>query len=532
MRRGDLVAARGLRALAVSLLLAACDDGAMPAPRDATVSDASDAPDVITGDSLDVSDASDVSDALDVVDARDVAIDVTPPVITALAGRARPISPWFFGLDGSAAQRPPWGDSAFTTALAELRPATLRFPGGAAANWWDWGRGTYQTGFTPLSPMPARLDALAATLAATMAAPVFTLNVVSAQGRIATASDEIAMVSYQHALLAYARAMRMPVLFVELGDGLDLDAPGPAEAPPAPYTARFATGADYGRAMNIWIVPLRQGYPDAQFAVVASTSEATTRAATWNASLLDTVRGVDAVTVRVEIPVRDGALSDEAALALPFAAWRDAERLALTAARARSLDAWVSAAGLRDLTTDHAFESTWLQGLVSATLALLELAEPTVTRATVLSTTGAADVAALFPTTYAIGAEGAHAVSLGRSASAAVLAVLSRATANARAARTIDFADAPTLHGDPALLGAQITAGDGGQQALVVNLSPRALAVDLSAIAPASRRYEQLSARSLRTRVTGAASGELVVATGDRAATMTLTPRSVTRIFP
>jgi hypothetical protein len=504
--------------LSLLTLLCACDP-APPLSVDATVAE------------LSVLDAYDETiAALDA--AFDVpAPDVGPRPIAVTLGPARPIAPWFLGLDGDHAQSPPWSDRAYTAALTALRPGSLRYPGGAAANFWNMPAGWFQPGFGPATaPSPALLETFAPVLAATGATPVFTLNVVTSQGRLATSADDAAMVRLQHAMLVHARSLGMPVYLVELGDGLTDDVPVPSGAPANAATTRFPSATDYAQAMNPWLVTFHQGFADARIAVVAAGAPATPRAAAWNDQLLATVRNADALSVRLDLPVRDAALSTDDTLALPFRAWAGVESSLLPRLRERSLDLWVSASGLRDQTPTQAFASTWLQGAVAATLGLLYLAEPTVARASFASATGDPDVAALFPRAYALG-DGARATPLGRSAVGVVYSAFARVLEGARGVRPLAFAEAPTVAGVyPSVLGVRVTAQDGRVRALVLHLGERLVAVDLGAVVPMGSRYEQTAA-PWATRVTGA-SGELTTEVGEVRGVVTLAPRSLTLVSP
>jgi len=512
---------RALWAFALVGLAVGCEDA--PAVRgDATVApDGADAKDVTRGGEEAVDVASDAP-------APDVALR---PVAVAM-GSARTIAPWFLGLDGDHAQDPPWSDRAYTAALAALRPGSLRYPGGAAANFWYWPAGWFQPGFGPAAaPSPAQLETFAPVLTATGATPVFVLNVLTSQGHLATSADDAAMVRLQHAMLVHARTLGMPVYLVELGDGLTDDLPAPSGAPADAVTTRFPSGADYAQAMNPWLVTFHQGFADARIAVVAAGTPASPRAAAWNAQLLAAVRNADALAVRLELPVRDPAPSVDEVLALPFRAWAALESTLLPRLRERSLDLWVSASGLRDRTSAQAFASTWLQGAVAATLGLLSLSDPVVARQCFAGATGAPDVAALFPRAYALG-DGARATALGRSATGFVFSAFTRALEGARAVRPLTFPDAPTLSGGghPSLLGVRVTARDGRVRALVLHLGERPVEVDLSAVVPAPARYEQTAA-PWRMRVTGAP-GELTTEAGELRGVVTLAPRSLTLVSP
>src|SRR5207248_10180294 len=125
-----------------------------------------------------------------------------------------------------------WSNSSLLRALAELKPQTLRYPGGTVANYWDWRQGWFVRGaqvppnWYNLPPAPAPLEDFKQAIKASGATPVFVLNMLTST------------LDAQLAMLRHARWLGLPVALVELGNEFYLNAPD--------YAAAFPTGQDYG----------------------------------------------------------------------------------------------------------------------------------------------------------------------------------------------------------------------------------------------------------------------------------------------
>lgn len=227
--------------------------------------------------------------------AADPAMLEAPPAVVELqpAGAARELPADFFGVNGARIISPEnavqWHDPVFQQALAGLDAGLIRVQGGTTSQWIDWRTGLFDQ--RPESPFlgrnegrrPILLSDWAEIVRTTGATPIFDLNVLTS-----TVDEQIAM-------LHEAQRLGMEVRYVELGN--ELWDPG------AYYRRVYPTGADYARAMNEWIVRLREEFPGIGIAVSgADDSSVVTpvlgpRNQTWNAGLYANIRGADAVAL-------------------------------------------------------------------------------------------------------------------------------------------------------------------------------------------------------------------------------------------
>lgn len=211
---------------------------------------------------------------------------------TTQLGGARQLPPYFLGYNDVPIHSPSWTDSSFATAATQLKPATIRYPGGTVGNYWDWQKGGFvpqarnQQLNTPIAPY--RLQELQIGLRATGAMPVFMLNMLT--------SD----LNYQLEMLRTAKSMGIPVQFVELGNEYYLKTQD--------YLNKFPTGQDYGTAATTWIQAIRQEFPGVKISAVGSigggSGQNDQRQNNWNKDVLQTLKGNDALTIHVYAAIK------------------------------------------------------------------------------------------------------------------------------------------------------------------------------------------------------------------------------------
>jgi hypothetical protein len=182
----------------------------------------------------------------------------------------------------------PFSSPAVVAAVKVLDPGTLRYPGGAIANYWVWQTGavaqpaqTCHSGATK----PARVSTYGFTLqtlkdlvTATGTTPIFDLNVLNS-----TLSDQMAM-------LHSAATLGIPVRYVELGNEFYLSCSN--------YTRVFPTAASYAQLVASWAPQLHAAFPHAEIAAVGSLLTVTSRERTWNSTILSIAgSSIDAMTL-------------------------------------------------------------------------------------------------------------------------------------------------------------------------------------------------------------------------------------------
>lgn len=426
-----------------------------------------------------------------------------------LSGVSRPIAAWTLGLNGENGGGPVYSNAAFANALVGYRPGTLRYPGGTAANFWDWRQGWYQ----PNGPWPGqpgkRIDNTLATFASivtsTGATPVFDVNVVTWQGRIASDSDVPAMIADTLALLRAARDLGIPVVRVELGNELYLSGPSPGTTQ---YQRRFPTPVGYAAVVERFAAAISAEFPSAKVAGSAAITDyvngLSNRRANWNTGLLPNLHTTPAVTLHLNVRVHDAKLSPANVLGTMVRQMRALNANQLPQLRQYGLDAWVTEFNMADETPGSVFAGTWLHGIAVGTLALSLVSQPGVGQLASHNVTGPARAAAIFRDNHAFGNGGPATTPYALSATGTVLGFVQDALRGAAAAEALTFANAPPLgwQDAPGLLGVRATGGP-QPTTVLLNLTGQATSVDVSGIIGGTFSYRRAWAPASTTKVTG-----------------------------
>jgi hypothetical protein len=347
------------------------------------------------------------------------------------------------------------------TALRDYRGGTIRYPGGAIANYWDWRNGSVDqpattSGSGRSKPSRVRdygftLQTLQGIVRETGVTPVFDLDLLTS-----TLSDQLQML---HA----AQGLGIPVRFVELGNELYLNI--------SSYVQAFPTAASYARTVAQWAPAIRAAFPDAQIAAVGSLTQRTARERSWNSTVLSIAGAdIDAITLHDYAPVGKD-LDPAQVLATAQTSWRSAQQV--MAAIPSRYRIWFTEFNLPlpALTGgDPALGTTWLHGLfVAESMALFDRS-PRVQLD---------DYWDLFGTP-ATGAFTSGPMPQPTVAGAALL-LLTNAAAQAHTVTPLSFTAAPTLpDGATGLIGVSFS-GPGGTRTVSINLTDRAVTVSTGA---------------------------------------------------
>jgi len=175
--------------------------------------------------------------------------------------------------------------------LNELKPKLFRYPGGTVANYWDWKTGWFMDlpnlpmNYINLNPMTNDLTTLKKTLeAAPGAKVVWVLNMLNSSLR------------YQIKMLTTAVALGMKVELIELGNEFYASGADPSDND---FELRWPTGVDYALEANQWIAAIKAKFPDSKISIVGAakvTNPLKPRRDNWNAEVLSSVIGADAIT--------------------------------------------------------------------------------------------------------------------------------------------------------------------------------------------------------------------------------------------
>lgn len=398
---------------------------------------------------------------------------------TVQAGAPRLLPARFFGFNAESIVLPVdaelFANSAELHAkMAAIPTGILRIPGGTTSQWLDWRTGVFITGtgspFNAVSPTrPAiTLPHWAEIVRATGATPLWDLNVFTS-----TLPDQIAM-------LKEARRLGMPVKQIELGNEL--------WNPTGPYPARFPTGADYGRAMNPWIVALRQVFPHALIAVSGADETPSlisqvggTRFTGWNASLLSAVRGEDAIAIHPYWGLPGNATPGSSVPATLTAGpdhWNAFTSSTLKALPKR-LKVWLTEWNQIALLTQGGTQ-IWAQALSVADVAFDHLIDRQVTVSLLHDVVGGASnpqdlgTAKVFPL-FTDGVDGSEV--LGRTSLGYVMPMIDSTFAGAAVVQRLQVPGAPTVGDQPGVTG--VAAPGRRARAVFVNLTAQPVRVRL-----------------------------------------------------
>ena len=427
----------------------------------------------------------------------------------ALSGVSRPVAAWTLGLNGENASGPVYSTAGFASSLVSYRPGTLRYPGGTTANFWDWRQGWYQpNGRWPGQPgkqVDNTLATFASIVRSTGATPVFDVNVVTWQGRIATNGDVPAMIADTLALLRAARDLGIPVVRVELGNELYLSGPSQGTTQ---YQQRFPTPAGYAAVAERYTAAIAAEFPSAKIAAAAAITDyvngLSARRANWNTGLLPNLHTTPAVTLHLNVRVHDANLSPANVLGTMVRQIRALTANQLPQLRQYGLDVWVTEFNMADETPGAVFAGTWLHGIAVGTLALSLVSQPGVGQLALHNVTGPARAAAVFRDDRAFGGNGPATTPYALSASGTVLGFVQDALRGANAAQALTFANAPPLgwQDAPGLMGVRAS---GGLQptTVLLNLTGQATSVDVSGVVAGTFTYRRAWTSTSTKRVTG-----------------------------
>ena len=181
-----------------------------------------------------------------------------------------------------------------------------------------------------------------------------------------------------------------------------------------------------------------------------------------------------------------------------------------------------------DKTSTLRFAGTWLHGLFVAAYALLLAQRSVFTRIDLHNVVGQALQGALWDTTTGFGSATPVTPLLGRTAVGMTYHLLLQATSTSSVGRALTFAGGPVLAGGAAGLVGMDFANGAQHQAVVVNLAPDAVALDVRNVFAGTPHWSRITAPSLMTRVIGPSS--VVTAGGNSTTTLNLPRHSVTSI--
>lgn len=398
-------------------------------------------------------------------------------------GTSHPVTAPFEGtnLDYSGVAEP-YGETSVVNAVASLAPGTIRYPGGAISNYWDWQTGSVNqppaTTTTTSGSIKAKqgrkrtygftLSTLKQLTNATGAVPIFDVNVMTS-----TLQDQLQM-------LQTASQLGLPIRYVELGNEFYLS--------DSNYVHAFPTAAAYADLVASWAPAIRAAFPDVQIAAVASALTTTPREAGWNATVLR-IAGNDINAVTLHDYPRTGTApnappSPAALLAGTSTEWQPVDDI--INALPSHLSVWVSEYNLgpggRSLGSP-ALGTTWEHGLYVAGLDMQEVASPRI---------ALTDYWDLFGTT--LDAQFSAAIPPVITPAGSASELINQAMKGATGITVLSIAHGPVVDGSvPAVSGVRVTAAAGGGRVILVNLGSSSVTLATGTVIPAGASVQQLS---------------------------------------
>ena len=442
-----------------------------------------------------------------------------------LSQQSKTIPQNIFGYNTQSIKGPGWDKAEFINRIAELNPGNFRYPGGTVGNFWDWRTGYYNEigkevnviAPSPAGPLPYKLEHVKMVYDRTGAAPVFLINMLTS-----TYEEQLAM-------LKYARSIGLPVEYIEMGNEYYLD----DHPEKYNYLTKFPETTDYTDLCRVWTAGFRKEFPEARIALIGVNTPASwtkrPRAREWNTVVMSNMQGIECDAVTIHIYPKN-------ALASPTPYDMIGQTLAAVA-QGKVLDASIDSK-YKLWVTEYNFESgsnpfpgQWGRGLAATLMSAQLIATPRVELICFFNLTAGKSASAIFDADVSIA--GATAPKYALSATGEGLKMLSKAQRGAVTVKTVRFSDNPQLdtqkHGKINSLYGYLFGGD-VSRLLLLNLGPEAKTVATDGLGFAAASFEQISAGSPETPVTGPSSLARLSRKVDASKQVVLRPYSITVI--
>ncbi len=416
--------------------------------------------------------------------------------VTATLAPARQITPYFLGYNDVPTHSPSWHDSNFVNAAKQLRPGTLRYPGGTVANFWDWQTG----GFLPSARSqelntpapPYRLQELQLAVQATGAIPIYVLNMLT--------SD----LNYQLEMLRSAKNMGLPVQLVELGNEYYLKDNS--------YIAKFSTGQDYGKVATSWITAIRAVFPDVKISAVGSIENGNAnrdqRMTMWNQDVSQTLRGADALTLHVysayKVDQQSSVATSQQVGGQVFTRWQEA--VTTLKAVPSNMEVWFTEYNLIDRTNTGYISYAWIHGVLAASMTLSLLEYNRSALACFYEMAGQTGLESIYYPSGLQRSGTVHLESYAKTAIGYAMSLLGSTMATMQTAGAMSFNTNPMIQGGTisySSLQGWVFSNTTQRVGFIVNRSSTSFTCDVQALFRQGTRFQQLSADPL-TVVTGA----------------------------
>ncbi|QID16769.1 hypothetical protein G3580_03435 [Nitrogeniibacter mangrovi] len=222
--------------------------------------------------------------------------------LQAVVTAVRPMPATFFGFNGNFGNlEAPWNDAELVAATRRTGAATLRYPGGTVANFWDWNKGGVRSDLSVHDVGASRfvldfarrpggysIENLARGVRATGITPIFVVNMTDY-----TPQQQIAF-------LKNAQTEGVPVRYVELGNEFYFG----KGAHPHVFR-RYPSVAAYAQAAQDWSSRIKAAFPGVKVAIVGAGDlghlRTSARRKGWDERLSKDISSPDAVTYHIYV---------------------------------------------------------------------------------------------------------------------------------------------------------------------------------------------------------------------------------------
>ncbi len=469
--------------------------------------------------------------------------------IATLSPSIRSLSPNYVCSNVNSLRVESWHDQKFWNSVDKLNLRTIRIPGGAESNYWNWQRGGLIEDTSNLPEgLPhfvsnkdrqytaSKLQDFSAEFKTNGLTPVFALNMLT--------SD----LKSQLKMLQTARDLGLPVKYVELGNEFYFGIKN--------YRKIFPRPEDYANTANQWISAIKKEFPEAKIAVIGVGSRGKNRWSRrdkWNEKIIATTLPLaDAITIhdysinglanrKISTEKYPYFLKEDVPLILgePFKSWYKTSNTIKYFPNNKKI--WVTEYNLMEKVKTTQEEKrqrvvgSWIHGMYALSMGLLFLEDPRIDMACNHMLIGSSQFSTILKSKTSFNNpadKNAVTQPLTLSATGSALKMLGDATKGMTNAQKINFANKFTLIGKdefsyPALYGWMFT-NQKKQNSLILNLSPRQIEVAISSLFPEEINYKILSGspRDLITRP-----GILQQKTGKTEQNIILPPYSVTQMY-
>ena len=424
------------------------------------------------------------------------------PVHLSVRQDAKPVDDWIFGYNTQSIKGPGWEREDFIGRITELNPGNFRYPGGTVGNFWDWKTGFYNdigksvnVIAPPASgPLPYKLEHVKKVYDNTGAIPVFLINMLTS-----TYEEQLAM-------LKYAESIGLPVKFIEMGNEYYLD----NHPENYNYLTVFPEITDYTDMCREWTEGFRAEFPDAEIGLIGVTSPNSwkkERANKWNGIVMDNMEGIycDAITLHIYTKNNLETPSPYDAIGQTLASV--AETKVLDPSIDPEYKLWVTEYNYEG--ASNPFPGQWVHGLAETIMSANLIVMDRIEMICFFNLTAGKSASAIYDTDVDINGNTAPAVSL--SATGEGLKMLSKAQRGAKSVSVVDFSENMEVetqkNGRIKTLYGYLFMSE-APKLLIVNIGKEEVTIepDPESIGFTPSSFEQISAASLETAITGPAS--------------------------